>query len=176
MATGLGLVVAGHETRSVTAPDPVTGNLLALASGVCWAFTVLGLRRLGREAPPGAPSPAAPAMVAGNVIACAVTLPLALPVAAASATDVLLIGYLGVFQIGLAYAFVAAGLRRVGALEASLLLLVEPVLNPLFAWLVHGEWPGPWTLAGGAVILGATALEAAIPNRRPLSDREARPR
>ena len=164
MGTGLALVIAGRDARSVTAPDPATGNALALVSGVCWAFTMLGLRRLSRDASPHAPSPAAAAMVAGNVIACAVTLPMALPVVW-TAKDALLIGYLGLFQIGLAYAFVGVGLRRVGALEASLLLLVEPVLNPLFAWLVHGERPGAFTLAGGAVILSATALEAVIPSR-----------
>lgn len=165
MATGLALVIAGRESGSATAPDPVTGNFLALTSGVCWAFTMLGLRRLSREGPPWAPSPAAAAMVAGNVLAFAVTLPMAVPVTSAGPTDVALIAYLGIFQIGLAYAFVSVGLKRVGALEASLLLLVEPVLNPLFAWIVHGERPGGFTLAGGAVILSATALEALIPSR-----------
>jgi DME family drug/metabolite transporter len=163
MGTGLGMVVAGNEARTAIAPDPALGNALALASGACWALTMLGLRRLARDVPPGEASPAAPAVVAGNAIACAVTLPLALPVASAQPADLALVGYLGVFQIGLAYAFVTAGLRRVRALEAALLLLVEPVLNPLFAWLVHGERPGPWALAGGALILGATALEAALP-------------
>ena len=164
MGTGLALVIAGRETVSATAPDPRTGNVLALASGVCWAFTMLGLRRLSRDVPPHAPSPAAGAMVAGNLLACLVTLPMALPVGW-TPKDALLIAYLGLFQIGLAYAFVGIGLRRVGALEAALLLLVEPVLNPLFAWAVHGERPGGLTLAGGVVILGATALEAVIPSR-----------
>jgi drug/metabolite transporter (DMT)-like permease len=171
MATGLALVIAGREERTAIAPDPVTGNALALASGVCWAFTMLGLRRLSRDVAPGAASPAAAAMVAGNFLAFAATLPLALPVTSGSTKDALLIGYLGVFQIALAYAFVGVGLRRVRALEASLLLLVEPVLNPLIAWLVHGERPGSWTLAGGAVILSATALEAVIPG----SDRASPP-
>ena len=172
MASGLCMVALGHEASSATAPDPVKGNVLAILSGVCWAFTMLGLRGLSRDATPGQPSPAAPAMVAGNLLACAATLPMALPMVSGTGRDALLIGYLGVFQIGLAYAFVSRGLRQVRALEAALLLLVEPVLNPLFAWLVHGEWPGPWTMAGGAVILTATVVEAAL----PASDRAARPR
>jgi drug/metabolite transporter (DMT)-like permease len=48
----------------------------------------------------------------------------------------------------------------VGAFEASLLLLGEPVLNPLWAWLVHGERPRSWSLAGGAIIVGATLVKA----------------
>jgi len=46
---------------------------------------------------------------------------------------------------------------RVRALEVGLFLLIEPVLNPIWTWLVHGETPGAATLAGGALILGATA-------------------
>jgi len=45
----------------------------------------------------------------------------------------------------------------VPALEASLLLLLEPVLNPLWSWLVHDEIPNRWSLTGGAIILCATA-------------------
>ena len=48
-------------------------------------------------------------------------------------------------------------MHRITALEASLLLLVEPVLNPVWAWLVHGEVPGMLAIVGGAVILAATA-------------------
>ena len=51
------------------------------------------------------------------------------------------------------------------ALEASLLLLIEPVLSPVWTWLVHGEAPGGYTLVGGAVIVSATALRAATAPR-----------
>jgi len=51
-------------------------------------------------------------------------------------------------------------LRQVPALEASLLLLAEPALNPVWAWLAHGERPGGWALAGGALILGACLANA----------------
>ncbi len=68
--------------------------------------------------------------------------------------------YLGVFQIGLAYILVTAGLRRVAALEASLILLVESALNPVWTWWLLRERPTTWALAGGAVIIGATAFQA----------------
>jgi imidazolonepropionase-like amidohydrolase len=55
-------------------------------------------------------------------------------------------GYLGVFQIGLAYAFLTRALVQVSALEAALLLFVEPVLSPLWAFLVHAERPGAFSL------------------------------
>jgi len=73
------------------------------------------------------------------------------------AGDWLVILYLGVFQIGLAYVCLAKGMAGVPALEASLLLLLEPVLNPVWSWVVHGEAPGSRALIGGAIILVATA-------------------
>jgi drug/metabolite transporter (DMT)-like permease len=60
---------------------------------------------------------------------------------------------------------VTSALEELPAFEASLILLVEPALNPLFAWLVHGEIPGGWALAGGAVILGATTVKTWVDAR-----------
>src|SRR6266550_2818918 len=65
--------------------------------------------------------------------------------------------FLGMCQLGIPYLFLARAVPQVRALEVGLFLLIEPVLNPIWAWLVHGETPGPATLVGGAVILGATA-------------------
>ena len=56
-------------------------------------------------------------------------------------------------------------LRGMSALEASLLLFVEPVLSPLWAWLAHGEAPGRWAIAGGAIILAATAVKTLLDTR-----------
>ena len=77
--------------------------------------------------------------------------------------------YLGIFQIGLAYAVLTRAIPHVPAFEIALLLFLEPALNPLFAWLVHGEYPGRWAILGGAVILGATGLKAWADSRQ-LSD------
>ncbi len=156
MAGGMVLFFVGVPAPAVTAPSPLAGNLLAVAAGVCWALTIMGLRRLARSAGDGG-GVAISAVACGNLIACLATVPLALPVSGGAVTDWALVVFLGVVQIGLAYVFLTRGVRGVSALEASLLLLVEPVLNPIWAWLVHGENPGAWSLLGGAVILGATA-------------------
>ncbi|HEX5724160.1 MAG TPA: DMT family transporter, partial [Longimicrobiaceae bacterium] len=136
-----------------TASNPETGNLLALLSGVCWAFTVVGLRWAGSRR--GEEGSALPTVVAGNLLAFLACLPQALP-AHAEAADWVVITYLGAVQIGAAYVLLAGGLRHVPALEASVLLLLEPAVSPLWAWLAHGEAPGAWALAGGVLILGAT--------------------
>lgn len=143
-----------------TAPDPRTGDLLALLSGVAWAASIMGLRWLGSRGGASRGNPF-PTIVAGNAIACLACLPMALPAQAAPA-DWAVIGYLGVFQIGAAYLLLGSGIRHVTALEASVLLLLEPALNPFWSWLVHGERPGAWSLAGGALILGATVARTAL--------------
>ncbi len=163
LALGLGLFFGGVEPPQRTAPNPFLGNLLAGASAVSWALTVAGLRWLARAEGPGSHRPvgsAAGAALLGNVFVFVVCLPFALPVEQSVAMDWVWIGYLGVFQIGVAYVFMTAGFRGVHALEGALLLLVEPVLNTIWAWLFHGEVPGPWSIAGALVILGATVVHS----------------
>jgi drug/metabolite transporter (DMT)-like permease len=155
VGAGLLPVLLGTDSASATAPDPARGNLVALASGVAWAATVMGIRSLATASAAG---PFATVLL-GNLIAFLVCLPLALP-AAAGPRDWAVIGYLGVFQIGAAYLCLSSAVRHVGALEASIILLAEPALNPLWAWLLHGERPSGWALAGGVVILGATLAKA----------------
>lgn len=163
MAVGMALFFAGHQAASPTAPDPFRGNIIAGLSGVSWAFTIAGLRWIesrnaGREA-------GMAAVVAGNIIAGLICLPRALPVMHAGLSDWLIMIYLGVFQIGLAYFFLTKAMRRTSALEASLLMLAEPAMNPVWAWVVHGERPGGLAILGGALILAASLLRAVWSSR-----------
>jgi DME family drug/metabolite transporter len=164
LAAGLALLFVGGQRHFATAPDPFLGNVLAAGSAVAWAFTVTGYRWLARLGGGGGGvanhGPIAAAAACGNLIVFLVCLPGALPLAAGRATDWLIVIYLGVFQLGLAYVFLSRAITRVPALEASLFLLVEPVLSPVWAWLAHGETPGPLAAIGGAVILTATAFKA----------------
>jgi drug/metabolite transporter (DMT)-like permease len=167
-ALGLGCFFVGVDPTQTTAPDPARGNLAGLAGGVAWAATVLGLRWLavraptpsaGRDAGVGRPADlAAAATIVGNALVFLVCLPALSPLPQPTSRDVLVIAWLGVFQVGAAYAFVARGVRQVRAFDATMLMLIEPVLNPVWAWLLHGERPGPWSLAGGAMILATTAV------------------
>ena len=165
MGVGLSLFFVGIDPPVATAPDPFRGNLLGALAGASWALTILGLRWLGRstESVPG--QSAAAAVIAGNLIAAAVALPLALPLPAGEPVDWTVIVYLGLFQIGLAYVFMTRGVRGVPALEVSLLLLLEPVLSVVWAWMVHGERPGSWSAAGCAIILVATLAWAVVAAR-----------
>ncbi|HWB74909.1 MAG TPA: DMT family transporter [Nannocystaceae bacterium] len=157
-AVGLALFFVGAEPPRTTAPDPATGNLLAAASGIAWAATIIGLRWMG-SAPAENAAPIH-AVVAGNTLAFAACLPFALPVVSFTPADAATVLYLGALQIALPYLFVAAAVRRLPALEISLVLLVEPVLNPLWAFALHGEVPGVLAMTGGAILLAATFAKA----------------
>lgn len=170
IGVGLAAFFVGEQEPYVTAPLPMLGNVLGAVSGVSWAFTIMGLRWLGAaevarrgllRARPGAA-----AAIAGNLMAFAVCMPFAFPLPETGAGDWLAVGHLGVFQIALAYVLLTNGLERVPALEASLLLLIEPVGSPFWAWIFHGEVPGPWAWAGGALILGATTAKAVTAEHR----------
>jgi len=154
----------GRPEPSATAPDPVLGNWLGAASGLFWALTLLTLRKIGRADGQGNDTVAA--VVAGNVFACVAAAPFALPLPAAPAGEWVTLVYLGVFQIGLAYVCLSKAIRHLPALEISLLLLLEPVLNPVWTWAIRGESLGVWTLFGGALIVGATAARVFSDARR----------
>jgi len=163
LTAGMMLCFAGHPQAIATAPDPTTGNVLAALCGLSWALTLLGLRWVERDhAREGL---GMSVVVIGNAIASAASLPVALPLPAAPAGEWATVVYLGVVQIGLAYVCLTKAMRHLPALEASLVLLLEPVLNPLWAWLIRAEYPGSSILAGGAIIVAATGAKAVYDSR-----------
>lgn len=163
LAAGLALFFVDSPSAVATAPNPMLGNILSVISGVGWAGTVIGLRWLGRTE--GTDSAAA-ATVAGNLIAFVICLPFAIGPATDSVPgDWMWILYLGVIQIGLAYVFITRAMPHLRALEVSLLLYVEPALNPIWSWMAHGETVGALSIIGGLIILGATAFRSLAEGR-----------
>jgi drug/metabolite transporter, DME family len=154
VATGAILLLFGSQRVAVTAPDPRLGNLLGVCTGLTWALTLTGLRWVGKRA--GHAESPATVVTAGNLIACLASLPMALPMTHVGMKDIVILLYLGIFQIGFAYAALARSIRHVPGLEAATLLLIEPVFNPIWTWLIHGERPSALALAGGTLIIMAT--------------------
>jgi drug/metabolite transporter (DMT)-like permease len=151
---GLGLFFMDELTAGQT-----RGNLVALASGVAFGLCIVGLRVLRERGPA--------ALVWGNAIAAAATLPFWGRGPSATALDVAILLYLGIFQLGLAYLCFSRGVIGTPAIEAALLVLIEPVLNPIWTFLIAGERMGPWAVAGGAVVLAATAWRTMAPVLTP---------
>lgn len=165
---GLGTAVFAFSQDEVTAiaTHPALGNLMAAGAGLFWGFTVMGLRWLVSSAEGGdGGGGAAAATVAGNGLAAVVALSLAWPWEVGTATDWGVMVFLGVVQVGLAYVCVTWAMRHLDALEASILLMSEPAMSPIWAWWVHGEVPSGIALVGGAVILSGLLLRALLSSR-----------
>jgi drug/metabolite transporter, DME family len=163
VAVGLLLVFFNTGAAVRTAPDPFRGNVLALLSGVTWAFAIMGLRWMSEQRG-GSPMAAA---VLGNVFAALFCLPFLRSLSLVTPGDWAALAYLGIFQVAGAYFFLTNGVRGLPAIDVALLLLVEPALNPVWAWIVHGERPTLLALAGGALILGSTGVKAWVDARVP---------
>ena len=149
-------------------PQDVTGNLLALASGLCFALYFLSLRH-----PKAREVNRASSVIYGNVLAVIITAPLGLAaISTLNMHDTLSVVYLGVVQLGIAYAlFTVAMARGVRSLDAGIICYIEPVLNPVWVFLVLGEQPSRWALLGGAIIIVAVIvhmlLDARLKRRLP---------
>lgn len=124
------------------------GNVIALGSGLAFACVALFLRR------EKAGSPVA-SIVLGNVIVALAGLPFILQAPSLGESSLWRLVLLGTAQLGLPYVFYATAIKQVTALEATLIPLLEPVLNPLWVMLALGERPGPWAILGGLLVLGA---------------------
>lgn len=160
LALGLGCCLLGYPAATLSAPNPVLGNVLGVASGLAWACTLAGLRGASlRHGPDAGMS----AVVLGNLLAAAVALPFAFPVPAGLGwVDLAQLLYLGLVQVAIAYMCLTVAVRHLPAFEVSLLLLIEPVLNPLWTWWFRGESPGGWVVVGGTCIVIAAALRAGV--------------
>jgi len=164
IAGGMVLFFVAPAEVIQTAPDPRLGDWFAIASGLSYALLLLGLRWLARSG-----GEAAAAIAWGNLLTCPIAL-LLMPVfgqdpIAGSARDWLVIGYLGVFQVGLAYTLMTRAIAHVTAVRAALLAMIEPPLNALLAWLVHGEVPHWLAAAGGMLIMGTVVAAALLAAR-----------
>lgn len=134
-------------------PEDVSGNLLALASGVCFALFFLLMRHSkARDVN------RASATIYGNLLAAVVCAPAFFGAMrqGISAQDFACIAYLGIVQIGFAYLlFTSAMARGVRSLDAGIIGYIEPVLNPVWVFLFLGERPSGWAIVGGAIIIAS---------------------
>ncbi len=142
----------------------MVGNLMALLSSVFFAGLILALRREQQAAQS--------AVTWGNVVLTLVLLPFVANDLALTPRSFLILAFLGVIQIGLAYTFFVRGLKYVTATQASLTGMLEPVANPIWVLLFLGERPSRYAIAGGAIVLAAIAWHT-MSGTRALTDMPA---
>jgi len=138
----------------------IQGNILGALSGAAMAAMMVAMRKQKSEAP-------ARMILLGCLLSIAVGLP-SLARESFSFRNVGIILFMGIFQMGLPYVFFSIAIKHLAALESSLVLFIEPVLNPVWVFLVIGEVPGPLALAGGALVIGTAVVRALVSSRKKL--------
>src|SRR5215468_3627639 len=122
------------------------GNLCALGSGLATAWLVVCLRQ--------AAAAPLPILVLANLLVAIAGLPF-LDVATLAPVHWGILLVAGVGQLGVSTVLYAKAMPHVRAIEAIMIPIMEPVLNPLWVWLLVGEVPRGWALVGGTMVVGA---------------------
>lgn len=122
----------------------LTGNLLAILDGICFALIPICMR--------SEKSSSIHMVFWGNVVIAIIGIPF-MCLSAPDRQSLISITIMGVFQLGLPYILYTIALKRVTALEGVLIPVIEPIMNPVIVLVVTGEVPGKWSLLGGAIVL-----------------------
>ncbi|NWG27112.1 MAG: EamA family transporter [Ignavibacteriaceae bacterium] len=136
-------------------PGHLEGNLVALISGITFAAFFLGMKRNNQQYQQSS-------IFYGNILVALICIPFISSIETLATSDLWMVSFLGIFQIAVAYAFFASGLKRIQAVEASIISMVEPVLNPVWVLIGYGEVPSFTAIIGGLIILGAIIVRSLI--------------
>jgi DME family drug/metabolite transporter len=136
-------------------PGHLEGNIIALFSGIAFAAFFLGMKK-------NDPKFQSSSIFYGNILVAIISFPFMFSLGTLTTSDLWMVTLLGVFQIAIAYAFFSAGLKRIYAVEASIISMIEPVLNPVWVFIGYGEVPSITAIIGGLIILGSIVTRSLI--------------
>jgi drug/metabolite transporter (DMT)-like permease len=135
----------------------ILGVILALASGISYAFLAMALRR-EREGSPEA------VVLLGNLLTLVVAAPAMFPVENLNRNFPWLLA-LGIIQLTIPYLTYSAAIRHVRALDAAIISFIEPILNPIWVLIVTHERASAWTLTGGAIVLSTSLIRSILASK-----------
>jgi len=138
---GIGVICAGSAGQ----PD-AAGVLIALLSGLLFSVYMVSLRFLTDMS-------AGTLTFLNNLACCLLLLPFVRSELALSWSAGWMVAVMGVVQLGIPYWLFSKGVQKIQIQEASLIVLIEPVLNPIWVALAVGEVPSRATLVGGCLII-----------------------
>jgi len=134
------------------------GNIMAIGSGVTLSYFIICMRLQKDESP-------LETAVLGNIFTALLCLPFYFQQAPSGIEWVILL-YMGIFQIGLSFLIFSHAIKYVPALESVLIQTFDPLLNPIWVWLIIGEAPGRWAIFGGIIVVGAVTVRSIICNKK----------
>jgi len=147
-----GIVVMFHDAVD---SGRVTGNLLAFGVSICFAAQVTMLRKFH------ATVDMLPQVMIAGLWTLAPAFLLAGPFAA-TPRDIFILAFMGCVQLGTGCLLATAASRNLTATQIGLLALLEPIIGPLWVWVLMGENPGGNALLGGAIVLAAVIANEAF--------------
>jgi drug/metabolite transporter (DMT)-like permease len=130
------------------------GNVCAISSGVTFACFVLFMRKQKNDSP-------LESVFLGNILTALIGFPFMFRTMPTASSWVGLL-LLGVLQLGLSHVLYSVAIKHVTALEAILISVIEPILNPLWVLLALGEAPGPWAFFGGSIVLVSVTIRYVV--------------
>jgi drug/metabolite transporter (DMT)-like permease len=136
-------------------PSHFEGNLVALLSGICFAAFLIRIRKSDE-------SYRVPAIFWGNIFIPVLCFNSVFPEFQIDLKNMLMVMYLGIFQIGLAYAVFTYSIKRIEGIEAALIAMIEPVMNPIWVYIGYGERPSTFAIVGGLIILATISVRTII--------------
>lgn len=131
------------------------GNIIALFSGLSFAGIALFLR-MDKEASPFEP------LLMGHMLTAVIGIPFLFAGHAPTSLDWIYLLILGVIQLGIPYILYGLAIRHVTAIEATLIPVIEPILNPIWVMLFFNEIPSKFSFIGGAVVLTAVIAHSIL--------------
>ena len=140
---GIAVICVGSAGQ----PD-AAGVMIALLSGLLFSIYMVSLRFL-KEFNPGTLT------FLNNLVCCLILLPLVASEFSLSLQEGWIVAVMGIVQLGIPYWFFSKGVEQISVQEASLIVLIEPVLNPIWVALIVGELPSSATIIGGICIVGS---------------------
>ncbi|WP_319541620.1 DMT family transporter [uncultured Pseudodesulfovibrio sp.] len=140
-------------------PTGLWGNIIAIGTGVSYALFTLCMRAQKDASP-------VESVIMGHCITALCGFPFMFDTIP-SAESWMGLFYLGILQQGVSLVFYTWAIKRLGALEAILIMMLEPIFNPVFVAVGYGEVPGAWALSGGLLVVGAVTLRGIAGTARP---------
>ncbi len=155
---GMALLVSDGFSAASIDSTSLLGIVLALISGLMFAFSTIFLRRQKDGNPEDS-------FTLSNIVTFLVALPFMFSAGVPSLQSVGGLFLLGIFQIGIPAIFYSMGITRVTAISAVLITMLEPVMNPIWVFLFYREIPSRNTILGGITILGFLFFRSYIKSR-----------
>ncbi|HCA41899.1 MAG TPA: EamA family transporter [Bacteroidetes bacterium] len=127
----------------------ITGNILAICSGICFALFSLFLKwkkmKSNNQSDLGS-------VIIGNFLVGLIMFPFIFNNLYFDLSQFSALLYLGIFQIGVSYMIFNAGLKYVSATESMIIAMLEAVFNPIWVFIGVGERPSDYAILGGVII------------------------